>query len=51
MKSAGKIWGKTQQIEANGSLEFHRIEFKADYQCSEHYHTTRATGSLLSLGA
>ena len=29
MKSAGKVWGTTTQIEANGSLEFHRIEFKS----------------------
>ena len=50
MKSAGKIWGKTQQIEANGSLEFHRIEFKADYQCSEHYHTTKSNGFFVESG-
>ena len=24
---AGKIWGKTELIEANGSCEFHRIDF------------------------
>ena len=30
---AGKIWGKTELIHANGVLEFHRIEFKAGYKC------------------
>ena len=24
---AGKIWGQTELIEANGSCEFHRIDF------------------------
>ena len=24
---AGKIWGSTELIEANGSCEFHRIDF------------------------
>ena len=23
---AGKVWGMTELIEANGALEFHRIE-------------------------
>jgi hypothetical protein len=23
---AGKVWGTTELIEANGALEFHRIE-------------------------
>ena len=25
---AGKVWGTTELIEANGALEFHRIEMK-----------------------
>ena len=25
---AGKIWGQTELIHANGVLEFHRIEYK-----------------------
>jgi hypothetical protein len=29
---AGKIWGKTELIHANGVLEFHRIEYKKDVQ-------------------
>ena len=28
MTVAGKIWGQTELLEANGALEFHRIEFK-----------------------
>ena len=35
---AGKIWGQTELIHANGVLEFHRIEFKKGYKCSEHEH-------------
>tara|TARA_R110000822_G_scaffold17194_6_gene58057 strand:+ start:2620 stop:3027 length:408 start_codon:yes stop_codon:yes gene_type:complete len=50
MKSAGKVWGTTTQIEANGSLEFHRIEFKANYQCSEHYHATKSNGFFVEQG-
>jgi len=50
MKSAGKVWGKTTQIEANSSLEFHRIEFKANYQCSEHYHSTKSNGFFVEQG-
>ena len=26
---AGKIWGNTELVHANGVLEFHRIEYKA----------------------
>ena len=35
---AGKIWGQTQQIQPNGVLEFHRIEFKKNVACSKHQH-------------
>ena len=33
---AGKIWGQTELIHANGVLEFHRIEYKKDVACSVH---------------
>ena len=33
---AGKIWGQTELIHANGVLEFHRIEFKKNVACSKH---------------
>ena len=34
----GKIWGQTELIHANGVLEFHRIDFKKNVQCSKHKH-------------
>ena len=33
---AGKIWGQTELIEANGSCEFHRIDFVKGGTCSKH---------------
>ena len=30
---AGKIWGQTELIHANGVLEFHRIEYKKNVAC------------------
>ena len=29
---AGKIWGNTELVHANGVLEFHRIEFQSRLQ-------------------
>jgi len=49
MKS-GKIWGTTELIEHNSSLEFHRIEFKANHCCSEHYHKTKWNGFFVESG-
>lgn len=49
MKS-GKIWGQTELIESNGSFEFHRIEFKANVCCSEHYHKTKWNGFFVESG-
>ena len=49
MKS-GKIWGKTELIHANGVLEFHRIEFKAGYKCSEHKHKYKWNGFFVEQG-
>jgi hypothetical protein len=40
---AGKVWGQTELIHANGVLEFHRIEFRADHKCSEHKHQFKST--------
>lgn len=34
----GKIWGNTRSLIQNSFFEFHRIEFKAGYKCSEHLH-------------
>ena len=30
---AGKIWGNTELVHANGVLEFHRIEFNKGFKC------------------
>ena len=47
---AGKIWGQTELIHANGVLEFHRIEFKKDYQCSKHKHRFKWNGFFVESG-
>jgi mannose-6-phosphate isomerase-like protein (cupin superfamily) len=47
---AGKIWGTTELIEHNNSLEFHRIEFNEGYCCSEHYHRTKWNGFFVESG-
>ena len=49
MKS-GKIWGQTELIHANGVLEFHRIEFKEGYKCSEHAHAHKWNGFYVESG-
>lgn len=49
MKS-GKIWGTTELVESNSSFEFHRIEFKANSCCSEHYHKTKWNGFFVESG-
>ena len=35
---AGKVWGNTELIHANGVLEFHRINIKQGGTCSKHKH-------------
>ena len=47
---AGKIWGQTELIHANGVLEFHRIEFKAGFKCSEHEHQFKWNGFFVESG-
>ena len=47
---AGKIWGQTELIHANGVLEFHRIEYKAGYKCSEHEHQYKWNGFYVESG-
>lgn len=49
MKS-GKIWGNTELIECTPSFEFHRIEYKANHCCSEHYHETKWNGFFVESG-
>jgi mannose-6-phosphate isomerase-like protein (cupin superfamily) len=50
LMKAGKIWGQTELIHANGVLEFHRIEFKAGYKCSEHEHCYKWNGFFVESG-
>lgn len=47
---AGKVWGATELIHANGVLEFHRIEYRAGYKCSEHWHKTKWNGFFVESG-
>jgi len=47
---AGKIWGSTELIHANGVLEFHRIEFKAGGTCSKHCHNWKWNGFFVEQG-
>ena len=47
---AGKSWGNTELVHANGVLEFHRIEYRAGYKCSEHYHKHKWNGFFVESG-
>ena len=47
---AGKIWGQTELINANGVLEFHRIEYKGGFKCSEHEHKFKWNGFFVESG-
>ena len=47
---AGKIWGKTELIHANGVLEFHRIEYKKKVACSKHRHKYKWNGFFVESG-
>jgi|TARA_B100000795_G_scaffold39182_1_gene25793 mannose-6-phosphate isomerase-like protein (cupin superfamily) len=47
---AGKIWGTTELVHSNSVLEFHRIEFKSGYKCSEHEHQYKSNGFFVESG-
>ena len=47
---AGKVWGLTELVEANGVLEFHRIEIKAGGVCSKHRHKYKWNGFFVESG-
>ncbi len=47
---AGKVWGATWQIAANGVLEFHRISVRAGRCCSKHRHATKWNGFYVERG-
>jgi len=47
---AGKVWGTTELIEANGALEFHRIEMEKGGVCSKHLHRYKWNGFYVDSG-
>ena len=47
---AGKVWGNTELVEANGVLEFHRIEIKKGGTCSKHRHRYKWNGFFVESG-
>jgi quercetin dioxygenase-like cupin family protein len=47
---AGKIWGSTELIEANGSCEFHKIDFIKGGTCSKHKHEYKWNGFYVVSG-
>ena len=47
---AGKVWGTTELIEANGALEFHRIEMIQGGVCSKHLHEFKWNGFFVESG-
>lgn len=47
---AGKIWGETSLIEANGVLEFHRIQMEKGGVCSKHLHSFKWNGFYVEAG-
>jgi mannose-6-phosphate isomerase-like protein (cupin superfamily) len=50
MAKAGKVWGTTELIEANGALEFHRIEMIKGGVCSKHLHEFKWNGFFVESG-
>ncbi len=48
---AGKVWGNTELLEANGVLEFHRIDIKKGGVCSKHKHKFKLNGFFVEKGA
>lgn len=47
---AGKVWGTTELVEANGALEFHRIEMIKNGVCSKHMHEFKWNGFFVESG-
>lgn len=47
---AGKIWGQTEQLEANNFFEFHRLEIKEGFECSKHLHKHKWNGFYVENG-
>jgi len=47
---AGKVWGDTHLLEANGVLEFHRINIRQGGTCSKHRHRFKWNGFYVVSG-
>ena len=47
---AGKVWGQTELVEANGALEFHRIDMNKGGVCSKHKHNFKWNGFYVESG-
>ena len=47
---SGKIWGSTELILANSSLEFHKIDFIKGGVCSKHKHEYKWNGFYVMYG-
>jgi quercetin dioxygenase-like cupin family protein len=47
---SGKVWGVTSLIEANSSLEFHKINIKKGGVCSKHKHKYKWNGFYVDSG-
>ena len=47
---AGKVWGQTELLEANGVLEFHRIDINKGGTCSKHRHQFKWNGFYVISG-
>ena len=50
MRVAGKVWGETSLIHANGVLEFHRIAITNGGHCSKHKHDYKWNGFYVESG-
>ena len=50
MKKAGKVWGQTEEIVKNSSLELHRIEIHPETECSIHSHRYKWNGFYVEKG-
>jgi mannose-6-phosphate isomerase-like protein (cupin superfamily) len=50
MSIQGKVWGMTQLIEANNSLEFHEVVILEGGVCSKHLHQFKWNGFYVVKG-
>jgi len=47
----GKVWGSTELLEANCSLEYHRLVINKGGVCSKHKHEFKWNGFFVETGA